>query len=66
MVFIIWDRIFGTFVEEKEEVKYGLTKNIKTYHPLKSSFHEWQEIFNDVRKQASFKEKINVCFGPPG
>jgi sterol desaturase/sphingolipid hydroxylase (fatty acid hydroxylase superfamily) len=40
MVLIIWDRFFGTFVEEDENepVKYGLTQNIESYHPLKVVF----------------------------
>jgi hypothetical protein len=66
MVFIIWDRLFGTFAEEKEKVKYGLTQNIKTHHPLKVLFHEWQEIFRDISKQCSFKAKLMYVFGPPG
>jgi len=66
MVFIIWDRLFGTFEEENEKVKFGLTKDIKTYHPLKIVFHEWLEILNDLRKPSSFKAKVMYIFGPPG
>ena len=47
-----WDRLFGTFAEEKETVRYGLTKNLdQPYHPVKTVFHEWLEIFRDLRKQ---------------
>lgn len=66
MVFIIWDRIFGTFEEEKEEVRYGLTENIKTYHPVKMVFHEWNNILKDLEKPTTFKEKLMYVFGPPG
>ena len=66
MVFIIWDRIFGTFEEEKETVKYGLTEDIKTYHPLKMVFHEWKNIFNDLKKPSTLKKKFMYIFGPPG
>jgi sterol desaturase/sphingolipid hydroxylase (fatty acid hydroxylase superfamily) len=67
MVFIIWDRIFGTFEEEKEEVKYGLTENLKEpHHPVKVVFHEWQAIFSDLRKSPSLKAKFMYIFGPPG
>jgi sterol desaturase/sphingolipid hydroxylase (fatty acid hydroxylase superfamily) len=66
MVFIIWDRIFGTFEEEKAPVRYGLTENIKTHHPFKVVFHEWQAILNDLRKPAPLKAKIMYIFGPPG
>lgn len=66
MVFIIWDKLFGTFQAEEETVKYGLTENIKTYHPLKMVFHEWISISKDLKKTNSLKEKLNYIFGPPG
>lgn len=67
MVLIIWDRMFGTFTEEKEEVKFGLTKNLEQpYHPIKTVFHEWANIFNDLKKKTSLKNKLLYVFGPPG
>ncbi|MGZ4035667.1 MAG: sterol desaturase family protein [Bacteroidia bacterium] len=68
MVLIIWDRLFGTFApeEENEKVIFGLTENIKTYHPIKMVFHEWINIFNDLKKASSFKAKIMYIIGPPG
>ena len=68
MLLIIWDKLFGTFqAEEKnEKVVFGLTENIKTYHPLKMVFHEWVNIFNDLKKAPGFKAKWMYVFGPPG
>ena len=68
MVFIIWDKLFGTFAKEEtaEPVVYGLTTNIKTYHPITMVFHEWKEIIVDLKKQTSFKNKLMYVFGPPG
>ena len=68
MVFIIWDKLFGTFEreDENEKVVYGLTENIKTYHPIKMVFHEWINIFSDLRKPSSFKAKFMYILGPPG
>lgn len=68
MVFIIWDRLFGTFEAEdtNEPVIYGLTENIKTHHPVKMVFHEWVSIFKDIRKPASLYSKFMYVFGPPG
>lgn len=68
MVLIIWDRLFGTFQEEdkNEQVVYGLTENIKTYHPLKMVFHEWISIGKDLRKPSSVRAKFMYVFGPPG
>jgi sterol desaturase/sphingolipid hydroxylase (fatty acid hydroxylase superfamily) len=68
MVLIIWDKLFGTFAteEESEKVVYGLTENIKTYHPAKMVFHEWINIFKDLQKPSSLKSKFMYVFGPPG
>ncbi len=68
MVFIIWDKLFGTFVaeDEKENVVYGLTENIKTHHPLKMVFHEWINMGQDLKKPSSLKAKFMYVFGPPG
>lgn len=68
MLLIIWDKLFGTFQpeEESEPVRYGLTTNIDTYNPIKMVFHEWKNIFNDLRKKCSVKDKFMYVFGPPG
>ncbi|MCK6650548.1 MAG: sterol desaturase family protein, partial [Bacteroidia bacterium] len=68
MVLIIWDKLFGTFQAEDKDTKvvYGLTENIKTYHPLKMVFHEWINIFNDLKKAPSWKARFMYVFGPPG
>ena len=37
-IFIIWDRIFGTFAEEKEKVIYGITNALNSVNPFKVFF----------------------------
>lgn len=68
MVLIIWDKLFGTFQkeEDKDPVKYGLTSNINSFNPGKMVFHEWANIFNDLKKKSSLKDKFMYVFGPPG
>lgn len=68
MFLIIWDKMFGTFQKEEdnEPVKFGLTTNINTYHPLKMVFHEWANIIRDITKSSSLKNKFMYVFGPPG
>ncbi len=63
--FIVWDRIFGTFVEEKQKVVYGLTKNIGSYNPVFVNFHEWRDMFRDVATAKSWKNKIKHIFLAP-
>jgi len=52
-VLIIFDRLFGTFQEERNEIKikYGLQKNIKSYNPLVLIFHEWFDIFKSNNRR---------------
>lgn len=64
--FIVWDRIFGTFMEEKERPTYGITKNIDSYNPITLNFHEWVDMIKDVSKAESFKEGYSIMFGRPG
>ncbi len=66
MVFIIWDKLFGTFAKEDEVVVYGLTTNINTYNPITMVFHEWLAIISDLKTHTTFKNKLLYVFGPPG
>jgi sterol desaturase/sphingolipid hydroxylase (fatty acid hydroxylase superfamily) len=69
MVFIFWDRMFGTFTEElpSEPPYYGLTKPLeKPFHPIHIVTHEWQAISKDLRKTKSLRTKLNYLLRPPG
>ncbi|MBO9533971.1 MAG: sterol desaturase family protein [Solirubrobacteraceae bacterium] len=65
-VFIIFDRMFGTFTPEGARPTYGLTTNINTFNPLRVAFHEWQAIGRDVRRARTWRERAGYTFGPPG
>lgn len=68
-VFIVWDRIFGTFVPELEEdrVDYGLVHNLGTFNPLRVAFHEWVGLFRDItRPGLTLRQRLGYAFGPPG
>jgi len=67
-VLIIWDRLFGTFSEEKQTEKpiYGLTKNIESYHPITVATHEYQAIWKDVRRANKWSDKLKYIFYAPG
>ncbi len=47
-IFIIWDKLFGTFEPEVEKPVYGLVSNIETYNPVKVAFIEWINMFKDA------------------
>ena len=66
-IFIIWDKLFGTFEPEKEKPVYGLTKNIGSFNPLFVAFHEWIAMFSDVLiSKTSFGKKLLYFIKPPG
>ncbi len=66
-IFIIWDRLFGSFEEEKEKPIYGLVKNIKTYHPVKIAFQEWYDMLKDFfSAKTSISNKFKYLIKPPG
>jgi len=65
-VFIVWDRLFGTFEPETERVVFGLTTNIDTYNPLRVAFHEYAAIGRDLRTVSTLRDRYTVLFGTPG
>ncbi len=66
-IFIIWDKLFGTFEPEKEQPVYGLVTNINTYNLLKIAFHEWISMFSDAfSAKTSLINKLKYFVKPPG
>jgi sterol desaturase/sphingolipid hydroxylase (fatty acid hydroxylase superfamily) len=65
-VFIVWDRLFGTFQPEEEEPVYGLTRPLRSWNPLWANVHVFAEIFRDVRRARGWRNRLMYCFGPPG
>jgi sterol desaturase/sphingolipid hydroxylase (fatty acid hydroxylase superfamily) len=64
-VLIVWDRLFGTFQAETERVRYGLTKDISSFNPLRIATHELVSIARDVNASRSVREAVSCLFGPP-
>jgi len=66
-VLIIWDKIFGTFVQAKEEEKpvYGLTKPLNSHSFLWQHFHFPLELAVAFKKTKGLKAKWKVLFGKP-
>lgn len=67
-IFIVWDRIFGTFVPEdrSDPPRYGLVHQLNTFNPLRIAFHEYADMFRDLLRSRSFREVWGYTFGPPG
>ena len=67
-VLIIWDRMFGTFSEERdgEAVEYGLTKDINTHNPVTVALGEYQGLWRDIRAAEKQGDKLRYLFLAPG
>jgi len=66
-IFIIWDKLLGTFEPEVEKPVYGLVSNINTYNPVKIAFIEWYNMLKDVFvSKTSIGKRILYFLKPPG
>jgi alkylglycerol monooxygenase len=66
-VFIIWDKLFGTFQKEEDtvEIKYGLTKPLNSYSFLWQHVHFFAELWYAVRRTSGLVNKLKLIFGKP-
>ena len=62
---IVWDRLFGTFAEEIEPVRFGIRENVKTFNPIKITFMFWQQMVSDFKNSKNQKERLLSFFGKP-
>jgi len=66
-IFILWDRLFGTFQAEEKEPTYGLTKPIGSLDPLWGNLHLYAELLRASRRVAatSIARSIRLWFTGP-
>lgn len=67
-VFILWDRLFGTFQDElaDERCVYGITKGLKSWNPLWANLHFWAETAQLAWRTKSWADRAKIWFKPPG
>jgi sterol desaturase/sphingolipid hydroxylase (fatty acid hydroxylase superfamily) len=67
-ILIVWDRLFGTYVDERDDVpcRYGLVKPLLSNNPLIIGFHEWAALLRDAWRARSWRERLMCIIGPPG
>ncbi|MBV7255936.1 sterol desaturase family protein [Pacificimonas sp. WHA3] len=67
-MFIIWDRLFGTFTPEPqdERLSYGIVKNLDTFNPLRVATHEWAGVAADVWHAPDWRSRWYYLTAPPG
>lgn len=65
-IFIIWDRLFGTFAKEEETPKYGLTIPLNSVNPIKVQFFELGRLIKDLSHPNARGNRLRYIFMPPG
>lgn len=65
-ILIVWDKLFKTFEPEVRRVKYGLTKNIDTFNPVRIGYHEMSDMFRDVWRARGWRNKWGHVWKRPG
>lgn len=65
-VFILWDKMFGTFKTEEERPNYGITTPLKSWNPLFANFAHYIDLFAVVKKARTFSDKMKILFYKPG
>jgi alkylglycerol monooxygenase len=64
-ILIIWDKLFGTFAEEKTEPRYGLTTPLNSYSFLWQYFHFQLEMLVAFKRAKGIRAKGKILFGKP-
>jgi len=62
----IWDRMFGTFQEERHRPRYGLTKQINTINPIKVHLYEYIGMYKDLKGSRTLREARDYLLQAPG
>ena len=67
-VFIIWDRLFGSFEAEKAnvEIVYGVSQQLNSYNPIWANLQVYRNILQDVWYTKSWLDKAKTVLLPPG
>ena len=64
-ILIIWDRMFGTFAEEKADVVYGITMDINSRDFLTSVFHYYKNLGFQMKQLPTLKDKLLLLVSGP-
>jgi sterol desaturase/sphingolipid hydroxylase (fatty acid hydroxylase superfamily) len=66
-IFIFWDRLFGTFADERagEKIIYGIRKPLASYNPVWTNLHTYAWLWREMMAAKGWRAKLAVWFAPP-
>ncbi|WP_294638485.1 sterol desaturase family protein [uncultured Aquabacterium sp.] len=62
---IVFDRLFGTFVEETEAPDYGLVRQVHSHNPVWLTVHEWVAMVRDMLQPGPLAARLKHLWAPP-
>lgn len=67
-ILILWDRLFGTFIEERDDEKivYGTRSPLRSWNPLWANLEGYKAIWLDTWRARRLRDKLRVWIAPPG
>lgn len=67
-IFIFWDKLFGTFQEELDDVPavFGITRPAQTWNPFRINFQHLWLLISDAWRAENWKDKLTIWFKPTG
>ena len=64
-LFIVWDRLFGTWAREEEAPAYGIVHPLGSFNPLWANISYWAEMAALMRACPRLVDKLSVPFRSP-
>ncbi len=65
-ILMIWDRLFGSFVEETERCVYGTRAPLDSWDPLWANLEVYADLARKSRHAARWRDRLLVWIMPPG
>ena len=67
-ILIVWDRLFGTFVDEREgeKIHYGIRKPLRSFNPVWGNLHYYADLWRASCAAVGWRAKLGVWLAPPG
>lgn len=67
-ILCVWDRMFGTFQEEMEDVppQFGVLKQAATWNPMHINFQHFWSMTKDAWRTKNYWDKFRIWFMPTG
>ena len=65
-VFIIWDRMFGTYIPQRSDIKpiYGTVKPLNSWNPIWANFQVFYQMIQDTINTKKLSNKLKIWYGP--